>query len=186
MATLNQNQLNTEQLPKRAAVEKNQIGGVENTDDTVASEPSTCNGEELERGKNKNEIRAAGPADNHRVKGGGKTKSRKRSYGRKSTNRKNWCWHWLDVPWRTKIKAGAQAENRAEQNEIRAKIHYGSRKQKWILSRKMNATNKIRKQNFPLKTKHHYNSETQRSPPSLPPSFDYWNTSLNPGSLSLI
>jgi hypothetical protein len=88
MATLNQNQLNTEQLPKRAAVEKNQIGGVENTDDTVASEPSTCSGEELERGKNKNEIRAAGPADNRRVKGGGKTKSRKRSYGRKSTNQK--------------------------------------------------------------------------------------------------
>jgi hypothetical protein len=75
MATLNQNQPNTEQLPKRAATEKNQIEGAENKDDMVASELSTCRSEDLERGKNKNRIRVARPADNHNVQGGGKTKS---------------------------------------------------------------------------------------------------------------
>jgi hypothetical protein len=57
---------------------------VENMDDTVASESTTCSGEELERGENKNEIWAARPVSDHRVQGGGKTKSRKQSYGRKS------------------------------------------------------------------------------------------------------
>jgi hypothetical protein len=75
MATLNQNQPNTEQLPKRAATEKNQIEGAENKDDMVASELSTCRSEDLKRGKNKNRIRVARPADNHNVQGGGKTKS---------------------------------------------------------------------------------------------------------------
>jgi hypothetical protein len=75
MATLNQNQPNTEQLPKRAATEKNQIEGAENKDDMVASELSTCRSEDLKRGKNKNRIWVARPADNHNVQGGGKTKS---------------------------------------------------------------------------------------------------------------
>jgi hypothetical protein len=92
--------------------------------------------------------------------GGSKTKSWKRSYGRKNMNQKNHCWRWLDLPRRTKIKEGVQAKNRVEQNEIRAKIHYGSRKQKWILSKKMNDTKQDTKNRFfPLKTKHDYNSE---------------------------
>jgi hypothetical protein len=53
MATLNQNQPNTEQLPKRAATEKNQIEGAENKDDMVASELSTCRSEDLEQGRTK-------------------------------------------------------------------------------------------------------------------------------------
>jgi hypothetical protein len=70
--------------------------------------------------------------------------------------------------WQTKNGASTNRENRAEQNEIRAKIHYGSRKQKWILSRKTNGTKQDTKTDFPLKTKHDYNSKTLRSPPSLP------------------
>jgi hypothetical protein len=41
--------------------------------------------------------------------------------------------------------------NQAEQNEIGAKIHYGSRKQKWILSRKTNGTKQDTKTIFSIK-----------------------------------
>jgi hypothetical protein len=53
--------------------------------------------------------------------------------------------------WQTKNGASTNRENRAEQNEIRAKIHYGSRKQKWILSRKTNGTKQDTKTDFSIK-----------------------------------
>jgi hypothetical protein len=71
-----------------------------------------------------------------------------------------------DLPREKETRIRAQTKTRVEQNEIRAKIHYGSRQQKWIFERKMNGTRPHAKAYFSLKL-NKITSKTQRSPPSL-------------------
>jgi hypothetical protein len=78
-----------------------------------------------------------------------------------------------------------QGKTRSEKPiETKAKIQYGSRDKKWILSRKMNGTRQETKIDFSIEFQTRFTQNTEVT--TLPPFFDYWNGKLVHVTLSLI